>query len=53
MLGAEPDPKRRSLVADAVSPAGIRSLQLEGVPAFGERHALRVGLKEEQRRRKA
>ena len=43
MLGAEPDPERRSIVVDAVLPGGIRSLQLEDVPAFGERHALRAG----------
>jgi glycogen debranching enzyme len=42
MLGAEPDPKSRSLVTNAVLPGGIRSLQLEGVLAFGERHALRA-----------
>ena len=42
MLGAEPDPKSRSLVTDAVLPKGIRSLTLEGVPAFGELHALRA-----------
>jgi glycogen debranching enzyme len=42
MLGAEPDPKSRSLATNAVLPGGTRSLHLEGVPAFGERHALRV-----------
>ena len=43
LLGAEPDPKSRSLATDAVLPGGTESLQLEGVPAFGERHALRAG----------
>jgi glycogen debranching enzyme len=42
MLGAEPDPKSRSLATNAVLPGGTRSLHLEGVPAFGERYALRV-----------
>jgi glycogen debranching enzyme len=42
MLGTEPDPKGRSLVTDAVLPGSTRSLELEGVPAFGERHALRA-----------
>jgi glycogen debranching enzyme len=40
MLGAEPDPKSRSLVTNAVLPGGIGSLRLEGVSAFGEWHAL-------------
>ena len=43
LLGAEPDPKSRSLATDAVLPGGTESLQLEGVPAFGERRALRAG----------
>lgn len=42
MLGTEPDPKSRSLVTDAVLPGGTGSLRLEGVPAFGERNALRA-----------
>jgi glycogen debranching enzyme len=42
MLGAEPDLESRSLVADGALPGGIRSLRLEGVPAFGEGHALRT-----------
>ncbi len=43
MIGAEPDMERRSLVEDGATPGGMRSLRLDGVPAFGERHALRVG----------
>ena len=42
MLGAEADPESRSLVTDPALPGGIGSLQLEGVPAFGELHALRA-----------
>ncbi len=40
MLGVEPDPKSTSLVADPALPGGIRSLQLESVSAFGERHVI-------------
>ena len=40
MLGAEPDLENRKLPADPVLPEGVEDLRLEGVPAFGERHAL-------------
>ena len=41
MLGVEPDPDSRRLLADPVLPEGVEGLRLEGVPGFGERHALR------------
>jgi glycogen debranching enzyme len=37
MLGVEPDPETRTLLADPVLPEGVEGLRLEGVPAFGER----------------
>jgi hypothetical protein len=37
MLGVEPDPEHRKLLADPVLPEGIEDLRLKGVPAFGER----------------
>jgi glycogen debranching enzyme len=37
MLGVEPDPYERKLLADPALPEGIEHLRLEGVPAFGER----------------
>jgi glycogen debranching enzyme len=40
MLGVDPDPENRELLADPVLPEGVEDLRLEGVPAFGERHAL-------------
>lgn len=40
LLGVEPDPKYRTLLVDPTqSAAGLR---LDGVPAFGERHDIRV-----------
>jgi hypothetical protein len=41
MLGVEPDPHSRRLLADPVLPEGVEALRLEDVPGFGERHALR------------
>jgi glycogen debranching enzyme len=40
MLGVEPDPENRRLLADPVLPQGVESLRLDGVPAFGERFSL-------------
>jgi glycogen debranching enzyme len=42
MFGVEPDPENRKLLAEPVLPGGVEGLRLEGVLAFGERHALRV-----------
>jgi glycogen debranching enzyme len=42
MLGAEPDSETGGFITDAALPGAIKSLWLEGVPAFGERHALRA-----------
>jgi glycogen debranching enzyme len=42
MLGAEPDVESRTLLSDPVLPGSVTRLRLEGVPAFGERHALRA-----------
>jgi glycogen debranching enzyme len=42
MLGVEPDPENRKLLAEPVLPGGLEGLRLEDLPAFGERHALRV-----------
>jgi glycogen debranching enzyme len=39
MLGVEPDLENRKLLADPVLPEVVGDLRLEGVPAFGERHA--------------
>ncbi|MBA3390473.1 MAG: hypothetical protein H0U02_14125, partial [Rubrobacter sp.] len=36
MLGVEPDPETRSLLAAPVLPEGVEDLRLEGIPAFGE-----------------
>ena len=41
MLGVEPDPHSRRLLADPVLPEDVEALRLEDVPGFGERHALR------------
>jgi glycogen debranching enzyme len=40
MLGVEPDAESRKLLADPALPEGVGGVRLEGVPAFGERHAL-------------
>ncbi|HEX2729373.1 MAG TPA: glycogen debranching N-terminal domain-containing protein, partial [Rubrobacteraceae bacterium] len=40
MLGTEPDPERRTLLTDPTERAS--GLRLDGVPAFGERHDIRV-----------
>jgi glycogen debranching enzyme len=40
MLGVEPNLENRKLVADPILSEGVGGLRLEGVPAFGERHAL-------------
>ena len=40
MLGVEPDPENRKLLAEPVLPEGVEGIRLEGVPAFGERHAI-------------
>ena len=42
LLGAEPDVEGRTLLSDPVLPGSVTRLRLEGVPAFGERHALRA-----------
>jgi len=36
MLGVDPDPEPRSLLAAPVLPEGVEDLRLEGIPAFGE-----------------
>jgi len=36
MLGVDPDPEPRSLLAAPVLPEGVEYLRLEGIPAFGE-----------------
>jgi glycogen debranching enzyme len=41
MLGVEPDPEERRLLADPVLPKGVEELHLDGVPAFGGRVTLR------------
>ena len=41
MLGVEPDPGERRLLADPVLPEGVEALHLDGVPAFGRRITLR------------
>lgn len=40
MLGVEPDPERRRLLAAPVLLEDAKDLRLEDVPAFGERHVL-------------
>ncbi|HEX2181552.1 MAG TPA: glycogen debranching N-terminal domain-containing protein [Rubrobacteraceae bacterium] len=40
VLGAEPDPETRRLLADPLLPESVEALRLEGVPAFGERFSL-------------
>jgi glycogen debranching enzyme len=40
MLGAEPDLEGRRLLTTPVLREGVKYLRLEGVPAFGERHAV-------------
>jgi len=40
MLGVEPDPENRKLLGEPVLPEGVEGIRLEGVPAFGERHAI-------------
>ena len=40
MLGAEPDPHKRELLAVPFLPERIEELRLEGVPAFGGRFSL-------------
>jgi glycogen debranching enzyme len=41
MLGVEPEPRERRLLMDPALPGGV-SVELSGVPAFGDRHDLRV-----------
>lgn len=38
MLGVEPDPEEKRLIADPVLPSSVGDLRLSGVPAFGDRH---------------
>ena len=42
MLGVEPDLEGRRLLSEPVLPGGVSDLQLYGIPAFGEWHALRA-----------
>ena len=40
ILGVEPDPKSQRLLLDPALPEDVSRLRLDGVPAFGERHAI-------------